>query len=54
MLNQSKASNKYYYYHSVIEQTVLLQEILTSFVYILIWNLQNIINCFIRHFLRID
>jgi len=24
---QSKASNKYYHYHSVIEQTVLLQEI---------------------------
>jgi len=54
MLNQSTANNKYYYYHSVIEQTLLLQEITNQFCDILIWNLQNIINCFNRHFLRMD
>ena len=54
MLNQSTANNKYYYYHSVIEQTLLLQEITNQFCDILIWNLQNKINCFNRHFLRMD
>ena len=29
---QSKASNKYYHYHSVIEQTVLLQEFTNQFL----------------------
>jgi len=35
MLKQSKASNKYYYYHSVIQQRVLLQDVTNPFcVYI--------------------
>jgi len=50
MLNQSKAINKYYHYHSVIQQTVLLQEFTNQFcVYI---NLKfTEYNCFDRHFL---